>query len=184
MALLRRKTLLLALLLVALPRAAAAQGTAPLEYGVKAAFLYNFTKFVEWPASAFSERGSLHLCVLGTDPFGKSLSSVVEGEEVQGRPITLLRIDSLDDPRLCHILFLSRPEAERFPAVLAAVRGAPVLTVGQAPGLLEKGLGINFVLQEGKVRFEINQEAAERAGIKISSKLLRLATRVKGSPGP
>jgi hypothetical protein len=177
MAILTRRLATSALLLLAF-RPAAAQPAAPLEYGVKAAFLYNFTKFVEWPASAFPDRGSLRLCVFGDDPFGKSLQTVVEGEQVQGRPITLLRIDSLGDPRLCHILFLSRKETERFPAVLAAVRGAPVLTVGEAPGILEKGAGVNFVLQEGKVRFEINQTAVEGNGLKMSSKLLRLATRV------
>lgn len=182
MALLIRLLPALVLLLLASP-AALAQKAASLEYGVKAAFLYNFTKFVEWPRSAFDERGSLRLCVLGEDPFGKSLSTAVEGEEVQGRPITLLRIDSLDDPRLCHLLFLGHTETERFPAVLAAVRGAPVLTVGEAPGILDKGAGINFLLQDGKVRFEINQAAVEAHGLKMSSKLLRLATRVeRGTP--
>ncbi|HSF41275.1 MAG TPA: YfiR family protein, partial [Thermoanaerobaculia bacterium] len=107
MALLTRRLAALVLLLLALRPAVEAQEAAPLEYSVKAAFLYNFTKFVEWPASAFPERGSLRLCVFGDDPFGKSLQTVVEGEQVQGRPITLLRIDSLGDPRLCHILFLS-----------------------------------------------------------------------------
>lgn len=185
MALLRVKVLFAVLLLAPLPRLAAVEDTAPLEYSVKAAFLYNFTKFVEWPASAFEERGSLRLCVLGEDPFGKSLRTVVEGEQVQGRPITLLRIDSLGDPRSCHILFLARSEAERLPAVLAAVRGAPVLTVSEAPGALDKGVGVNFVLKDGKVRFEIHQTAVEGNGLKISSKLLRLATRVlpeRGTP--
>ncbi|HSF41265.1 MAG TPA: YfiR family protein, partial [Thermoanaerobaculia bacterium] len=107
MALLTRLFAALVLLLLAFPAGAGAQEAASLEYGVKAAFLYNFTKFVEWPASAFPDRGSLRLCVFGDDPFGKSLQTVVEGEQVQGRPITLLRIDSLGDPRLCHILFLS-----------------------------------------------------------------------------
>lgn len=185
MAFLIRRLAAFALLLLTFRPAAGAQNTASLEYGVKAAFLYNFTKFVEWPPSAFEEPGSLSLCVLGENPFGKSLQSVVEGEQVQGRPITLLHMDSLDDPRLCHILFLSRSETERFPAILAAVRGAPVLTVGEAPGILEKGAGVNFVLKEGKVRFEINQAAVEGNGLKMSSKLLRLATRVtpeRGTP--
>lgn len=178
MELLRVKVLLAVLLLAALPRVSPAQEPASLEYGVKAAFLYNFTKFVEWPPSAFEDRGPLRLCVLGQDPFGKSLQTVVEGEQVQGRPIILQRIDSLGDPRRCHILFLSRSETERFPAVLAAVRGAPVLTVGEARGILDQGAGVSFVLKEGKVRFEINQTAVEGHGLKMSSKLLRLATRV------
>ena len=168
--------LLLALLLAA-PAAGRADATAA-EYDVKAAFLYNFTKFVDWPPSAFhDDRSSLRLCVLGEDPFGGSLQTFVK-EEVAGRKVTVLRSGWMSDPSGCQILFVSRSEEERLTEILAAVRGAPVLTVGDMEGFLEKGGIINFILQGSKVRFEINQESAELAGIKISSKLLRLATRV------
>lgn len=169
--------LLLAAILLAAPGMGWAEATAP-EYDVKAAFLYNFTKFVDWPPSAFhDDRSSLLLCVLGDDPFGGSLQTIAK-EEVAGRKLTVLRSRLMSDPSGCQILFISRSEEERLPQILAAVQGTPVLTVGDTEGFLEKGGIINFILEGSKVRFEINQESAERAGIKISSKLLRLATRV------
>lgn len=171
------KSLLAALTLLAAPATGRAEAAAT-EYELKAAFLYNFTKFVEWPAAAFhDDRSSLRLCVLGEDPFGGSLQAIAK-EEVAGRKVTVLRSDLLSDPSGCQILFVSRSEEGRLTAILEAVRDAPVLTVGEMEGFLEVGGIINFILQGSKVRFEINQESAERAGIKISSKLLRLATRV------
>lgn len=185
MAILKRSLAALALmaLLLALPGAARAQASAS-EYAVKAAFLYNFTKFVEWPPETFpDERSQFRVCVLGDDPFGKGLG-VIGDESVAGRRISLLRSGEIRQPEDCQILFISRSEKERLPQLLAELGRAPVLTVGDSGGFLDQGVIINFTLEGSKVRFEINQEAAERAGIKISSKLLRLATRVKGSPGP
>jgi len=170
------------LLFLALPWTARAQAAAS-EYAVKAAFLYNFTKFVEWPPNAFSgERSQFRVCVLGEDPFGKSLR-VIGDESVAGRRVSLLQAEEIRQPEDCQILFISRSERDRLSQILADLGEAPVLTVGDSGGFLDQGVIINFTLENGKVRFEINQEAAERAGIKISSKLLRLATRVKGSPG-
>ncbi|HEX9941487.1 MAG TPA: YfiR family protein [Thermoanaerobaculia bacterium] len=174
--------LLLAAALLAAPGAVRAQVAA--EYDVKAAFLYNFTKFVEWPPSAFIDDGSsLKLCVLGEDPFGKSLQTVA-GEEVAGRKLTVLAKGTLPDPAICQILFISRSERERLSEILSGVRGRPVLTVSDTKGFLDQGGIINFTLEGTKVRFEINQESAERSGLKISSKLLRLATRVVPGPRP
>jgi len=156
------------------------------EYDVKAAFLYNFTKFMEWPATAFhDDRGAMRLCVLGDDPFGSSLREIAEGE-VAGRPLTVWRVSSMRDPAGCQILFVSRSEKGRLTQILRSVRDAPVLTVGDTQGFLEQGGIVNFVREGSKVRFEISQESAERAGIKISSRLLRLAVRVLSSaaPGP
>lgn len=186
MAVLRRLPAVLLLALAAVPGAPRAQVAG--EYDVKAAFLYNFTKFVEWPPTAFfDERSALNLCVLGEDPFGRSLPEIVgEGEEVAGRRLTLVRMGELADPTVCHVLFVSRSERNRLPRILAAVGSFPVLTVGDTPGFLNQGGIVNFTLEGSKVRFEISQTAAERAGIKISSKLLRLAKRVAGGarPGP
>jgi hypothetical protein len=182
MALLRKLAVLLAALL-ALPGIARAQGTS--EYDLKAAFLYNFTKFVDWPPSAFPDAGSsLKICVLGEDPFGRSLKALAgENEEVGGRKLTVISKESLPRPGGCQVLFISRSEQERLPQILAAVKGAPVLTVGDSRGFLDHGGIINFILEGSKVRFEINPEAADRVGIKISSKLLRLA-RISGpKPG-
>ena len=169
--------------LLALPGPAVAQAQAASEYDVKAAFLYNFTKFVEWPPSAFSSDGSMWLCVLGEDPFSKSLD-LIASEGVGGRKLQVLRTPKLAEPGVCQILFISRSERDRMPEILKELRTSPVLTVADTDGFLDHGGIINFKLEGSKVRFEINQEAAERAGLKISSKLLQLAVHVKGSPGP
>ena len=170
-------------LLAVLLSASSAAAQAASEYEVKAAFLYNFTKFVEWPPEAFAARSSqLKVCILGSDPFGRSLESVIQGEEVQGRRLMLLRVNTLYDPGLCHILFISRTERERIPSILASVADAPVLTVSETDGFVDQGGTINFRILDGKVRFEINQGAAERAKLKVSSKLLSLATRVRSGP--
>lgn len=178
------RSVFLGALLVLLPAGAFAQTAS--EYDVKAAFLYNFTKFVEWPPAAFpAESSQLRLCILGDNPFGTTLESLIEGEEVQGRRLQYLRVDVLHSPGHCHVLFISRSERARIPAVLMALRGSPVLTVSETDGFLEWGGTINFKIQEGKVRFEINPGAAERGGLKMSSKLLRLATRIYPEPrGP
>ncbi len=179
--------LLVAAILCAAPLHAAPAAPSPeaiTEYELKAAFLYNFTKFVEWPDGAFhDDRSSLLLCVLGEDPFGDSLKTLA-GNEVAGRKLTLLSSRWMSDPSGCQILFVGQSEKKRLPQILAAVRDAPVLTVGDMDGFLEQGGIINFILQGSRIRFEINQELAERAGIRISSKLLRLAARVVAAPRP
>jgi YfiR/HmsC-like len=178
-----KRTMTAAGLMVLLAASGTAQAEVASEYAVKAAFLFNFTKFVEWPPSAFGERNDFQLCVLGEDPFGKGLD-VVRGEKVAGREITLLRTPKLAEEEGCQILFISRSERARMPQILQDLKDAPVLTVADTDGFLDDGGIINFKLEGSKVRFEINQQAADRAGIKISSKLLRLAVAPKGSPGP
>jgi hypothetical protein len=161
------------------PAGTRAQSPRELEYEVKAAFLYNFTKFVEWPAEAFThERSPIVLCVVGDDPFGKSLETLVRGETVEGRS---LAIDRKTDGnfRQCHLMFVSRSERGRFSELLGGLGDSDVLTVGDAPGFLEAGGLINFTLEGGKVRFAINQAAAERSRLKISSKLMRLAVNAR-----
>jgi YfiR/HmsC-like len=175
--------LLLAVFLAAAAQSQAISAQTASEYEVKAAFLYNFTKFVEWPETAFPD-DSFRVCVLGDDPFGKSLKALT-GQEVAGRKLQVLSFrEDIAKTEECHVLFISRSERERLAEILSGVRNSPVLTVADSRGFLDGGGVINFVLEGSKVRFEINQEAAERTGIKISSKLLRLATRVKGGPGP
>jgi hypothetical protein len=178
MALLRR----VFLLLLAFAGPAFAQEPAPLEYDLKAAFLYNFVKFVEWPPDAFAgPRSPLTICVYGQDPFGDSLDGVVRGETLGERGLLVQRPEGLDDLRDCRVLFVSRSERQRLPEILSRVEGAPVLTVGETDGFLRAGGMIDFVLEDNKVRFLINQDAAERSRLRISSKLLRLA---KGSSSP
>lgn len=178
MALLRRALFLV--LLLALPAVAAAQSAA--EYDVKAAFLFNFAKFVDWPPEAFPDPNSLKVCVLGDDPFGGSLQTVT-GEQVGSRKLTVMRTGSLAKPAGCQILFISRSEREHVSQILAAVKGSPVLTVGDTKGFADDGVIINFVLEGSKVRFEINTDSADRAKLKISSKLLQLAKRIVTNPG-
>ena len=183
MAILRRFVLVAFAVLAALLAAAGAADAevAVSEYDVKAAFLFNFTKFVEWPSAAFTDEHSpLRICILGEDPFGKTLRVLTEGE-VAGRRLTLLHLDKLNNLEACHVLYVSRSEVDRLPQVLAGLHNAPVLTVGDAKGFIDEGGMINFILEGSKVRFDVNQEAAERAGIKISSRLLALAKHVKGS---
>lgn len=152
------------------------------EYDVKAAFLFNFTKFVEWPPEAFTDDHSpLKLCVLGENPFGKTLKALMD-EEVGGRRLTLAILDKLSSVETCHVLYVSRSERDRVPQILAVVKSSAVLTVGDAPGFTDQGGMINFILEGSKVRFDINQEAAERVGIKISSRLLALAKHITGRP--
>ncbi len=169
---------------LAAPGAARAQSLS--EYEVKAAFLYNFTKFVEWPPSAFAEgNGELRICVLGEDPFGRSLNAAVGvGEEVEGHKLVVWRPDTLAHAAGCQILFVSRSERERLPQILAPLKSSPVLTVGDTKGFLDQGGIVNFILEGSKVHFEINPAAADQAKLKISSKLLRLARIAGQKPGP
>lgn len=173
-----RRVLILLLALLALP--VSAQEAPPLEYELKAAFLYNFVKFVDWPQDAFAgPRSPLTICVYGDDPFGSSLDGAVHGESLGERSLLVQRPAVLEELRDCRVLFVSRSERQRLPEVLSEVEGAPVLTVSDTDGFLRAGGIINFVLEDNKVRFLINQDAAERSRLRISSKLLRLA---KGSP--
>lgn len=150
------------------------------EYDVKAAFLYNFAKFVQWPPDAFDAPGSpMTLCILGKDPFGDTLDTLVRGETLQGRRMAVYRTRDVLEVRDCHIVFLPQGERSRQEEVLAVVRGAHTLTVGESDSFLDGGGVIRFVLEANRVRFEVNLAAAERNGLRISSQLLRLARSVQ-----
>ncbi|NNL68075.1 MAG: YfiR family protein [Myxococcales bacterium] len=146
------------------------------EYKVKAAFLLNFGKFVEWP----SAQGDLEICVLGEDPFGATLDDTLAGRKIGARPVRARRIDSAGAADGCAILFVSRRGNAPLDAVVSAVRGSPVLLVGEQDRFAKRGGMINFVEVDQKIRFEINETAAKKAGLKISSQLLKLATIVDG----
>ncbi len=160
---------LLAALIVALAVPPARAQEPPLEYQVKAAYLYNFVKFVEWPAGAAD--GTLTICTAGRNPFGSALDDIVRGESIDGRAIAARVVAA---PQAgCHVLFVPRdaPTVE----YLRGARGAPVLTVGESTDFIAQGGIINFVRDAGMIRFEIDQGAATRVGLHISSRLLRLA---------
>jgi len=160
---------------------AAASETGPVagEYEVKATFLYNFTKFTDWPPSAFaSSNAPIVIGVLGEDPFGKTIDDVVSGEVVGGRPLVVKRLRTDDDLRGCHVLFISSSEKDRLPAVLRQIKGAPILSVSEINGFAEQGGMVNLLIANKTVKMEINQPAADQAGLQISAKLLKLARLV------
>ncbi|MBI2821700.1 MAG: YfiR family protein [Acidobacteria bacterium] len=150
---------------------------------MKAAFLLNFTKFVEWPSTAFADAGTpIRICVVGEDPFGTILDRTLEGENVKGRRIEAVRFRRGGRMRNCQILFVSRSERERTAQILSQARGSSVVTVSELARFSDRGGMIEFRIEEGKVRFYINGRAAEAAGVKLSSRLLRAAKAVKDSP--
>jgi hypothetical protein len=154
-----------------------AMADGPLEYQVKAAFLLNFIKFVEWPESAFEDAASpMSICVLGEDPFGSGLDRIVKAEVVNGRSVTVRRLKRAPAPKSCQVLFLASPNRE------LETLAAPVLTVGEGERFLREGGIIRFVIENRRVRFDVNQTAAEKAGLKISSKLMTVARSVENHP--
>jgi hypothetical protein len=176
-------TPVLALVLFASPQASA-QENKPAEYRVKAVYLYNFGKFVQWPAGAApdgSENG-FPLCVLGPDPFGATLDEIVKGESIEGQPLVTRRIDRVEGADGCRILFITAMPRERLIMTLQTLQSKPVLTVSDMPDFCNRGGMIQFVLQADKVRFEVNLPPAEKAGLTLSSQLLKVATSVLKSP--
>jgi hypothetical protein len=148
-----------------------------LEYQVKAVFLLNFTKFVEWPASAFGAPDSpMAICILGDDPFGSTLDQIVAGEVVSGRKVAVQRMKRAPPPKSCQVLFVGNPGKDGL-GILPAL-GPGVLTVGEGQGFVRDGGMIAFVIEDRRVRFDINQTAADNAGLKLSSRLLNVARSV------
>lgn len=151
----------------------------PTEYEVKAAFLYNFAKYVQWPPSP---RQMFVIGVLGKDPFGPVLDEVMSGQSVQRRAIAVRRFERIEDVSGSDILFVSSSERRNLRAILAAMQRAPVLTVADMDQFAELGGMINLTTEENHVRFEMNPDAFRRAGLKAGSQLYRLARIVKESP--
>jgi len=156
-----------------------AQAAPPTEYEIKAAFIHNIAKFVEWPAS-IGASGVLRLCVLGQGPFGEAAGGL-RGKPVGSKVWEVVPASTRANLRECQVLFIEASEAGNLPRLLGSLRGSPVLTVGDSEGYAEQRVMVNFYLEESKVRFEINNDAAARAGLKISSQLLKLARIVKDS---
>jgi hypothetical protein len=170
-----------ALLLLQVAGTAMAQSRRAEEAEVKAAYLYNFGKFVRWPGNAAG--GEFTLCVLGRDPFGEALDRTIEGETIGGISLTSRRIRSVREASGCKVLFVSRSEEARESGVLETLGQAPVLTVSDIPGFIERGGMIEFVNEGSRIRFRINLQAAEAAGLTLSSELLRVATAVRRAGG-
>jgi uncharacterized protein DUF4154 len=158
----------------------AAGAAGPGEYEVKAAFLYNFARFVEWPRAPGPD-GEFVVTVLGRDPFGSVLDDTLRGKTIDDKRIVVRRASRPEEVGQSRIVFICDSETERLPSILKSLEGTPVLTVGEMSEFAERGGVIRFKLDEGRIRLEINVAAAERSKLKISSQLLKLA-RIVG-PG-
>lgn len=174
----RWRALLPALFLLSTGMVAAADFST--EYEVKAALVHNIAKFVEWPASA-GVKESLRLCILGSGPFGAAADGL-RGKPVGAKVWEVAPVNSRSNIRECQVLFIGATEVANLPRLLEELKGSPVLTVGDTEGYAERGVMVNLFLEQNKVRFEINNGAAGRAGLRISSQLLKLA-RIVTDPG-
>ena len=149
------------------------------EYLIKAGFIFNFAKFVEWPQTTFAQPDSpIVIGILGTDPFGAIIDQIVQDKKIGGRGFVVKRLKWGADPKdlkECKILFVGASERMHIDELVQIVRGLPILTVGETPGFAERGGVIRLVLEDNKVRFEVNVDAAHQAGLTISSRLLTLA---------
>ena len=159
---------------------AAQEAPAPSEYQVKAVFLLNFLKYVEWPAAAYPTANTPFKIVhAGEDRFAPDFAAFVKSKTIDHRAVALKHSGDSDDWQRCHILFVSGGERRNVRNILSAVKGRPVLTVGESDNFIAEGGMINFVMKDNKVRVHINLVAAEKAGLKISSRLLGVADVVK-----
>ena len=156
------------------------------EYTVKAAYLLNFVKFVDWPDKVYADDdGAVVIGILGDDPFGDALDEMVSGKVIEKHPVVIRRFDSFNGAqsaqlRRCHVLFISYSEKDRLSGILQAVRGAPVLTVSEIERFTAKGGMILFDQEGDRITLAINKRAAEKSGLILSSQLLQVARIYKG----
>jgi hypothetical protein len=161
------------------------QSAPSVEYQVKAAFLFNFAKFIEWPTDAFSnEKTPITLCVFRYDPFGSALDEVIRGKTINNRELTARRINELPDLKSCHLVFVSEREDKLLSEIDKSLKGGSVLVVGESAEFAERGGAIQLFLEENKLRFAVNVDAVQRARLQVSSKLLALARVVHDGGHP
>ena len=180
----RRLRLLITIAMVILSSVAfearAQDSSVSSEYLIKAGFIYNFANLVQWPSTAFTQPDSpIVIGILGEDPFGTVLDRVLAGKKVNGRIFLVKRLKSASDLRECHIVFVSSSEMAHLGEAIHLVKGMPILTIGEIPGFAKRGGIINLFLEDNKVHFEVNVEAAKEADLNISSRLLALARIVQ-----
>jgi hypothetical protein len=175
--------LVLACALVAVPLGVTAQQ--PRSEGeLKAAYLFTFGRFVAWPErDPARDPPSFDICILGTDPFGAVLDATIAGATVRNRPVVARRLASAGEATACHILFISASEDRQLPAIVQALGHADVLTVSDMPRFVGRGGMIQFVTAGSRVRFDIDMQPAQEAGLALSSDLLRVANSVRREPG-
>jgi YfiR/HmsC-like len=182
-----RKTLLMACLLATLGPmcggglAGAQDGSS--EYAVKAAFLFHFAQFVEWPDTAFRDAKSpLVYCTVGFDPFRGVLDETLKDKTVGARGFEVRHLKQAQEAHGCHLVFLGEDQKRQLASAMAALKGTPALVVGESDKFVEEGGMIGLSLEDNKVKFEVNLDATDRAGLKVSAKLLALAKHVVGGP--
>ena len=150
---------------------------------LKAAFLYNFARFTNWPDEAFADPGDpLNFCLLGEDPFGEAVDAI-NGKTVKGRKLSVARYTEAAETFECHLLFISRSETTRIPAILAELNGRPILTIADMANFAKSGGVINLKTDKNKLRFEVNLDVARNVGLRFSSRFLSLAKIVQGAAG-
>jgi len=154
------------------------------EHEVKAAFLFNFAKFVDWPAAESEDAKPFRVCLLGDGVFGIELEKTLAGKTLHDRPVRVERVTAPEPAKGCQILFISSSQEKSLPTILASLKGSPTLTVGEMDRFADRGGMIGFVMENKRVRFDINQGSAQASGLKISSELLKLAKSVKDAPAP
>lgn len=164
---------------------AARPQNSPSEYQLKAAFLFNFAKFVEWPSDTFPNATSpITLCIFRHDPFGNALDDVIRGKTINNRELVARRIHELAELKNCQVLFVDEREEKQLPEILASLKGASSLVVGEGTDFAERGGAIQFFLENNKLRFAINVDAVQRSRLQASSKLLALARIVHDGGHP
>lgn len=165
-------------------RAEDLSASASREYLIKAAFLYNFAKFTEWPAEAYADASApLRICVLGDGQLGRALSAL-DGKQIKGRQVATVHLAKAEDAGTCQVLYIGPAEKERLPGILKGLDGRPVLTVTDIPYPVANGGIINLKVVAEKIRFQIDKNVAEAAGLDLSSKLLALAGVKTGQSKP
>ena len=178
----RRRLLLAFLGLLFLGGSASIGADSPIskEYKLKAAFIYNFAGFVQWPAESFASADSpIVIGVFGTNPFGAELEMAVNGRKINGRKIVVMLVQTAAAARQAHLLFVSAAQDSRLDELIGMLKGIPVLTVGESDSFSRQGGMITFTRKDDKLRFEINLDSAQRAGLKISAQLQKLATEIR-----
>ncbi len=149
------------------------------EYHIKAAFLVNFVKFIQWPSHVFSDTSTtLTICILGNDPFDDALDTI-EDKIVKDKRLIIKRFSRVEDIKDCQILFICTSEKKKISKILSEIKDSSILTLAETNNFCQSGGIINFVVFNNKIRFEINVDAAKRSGLKISSKLLKLSKIIK-----
>ena len=173
------RLLLIVLAGLACPPALAWAQLIPNEYRLKAAFVYQFTQFVEWPAATWQDARTVQICIAEPNQFGSELEQLVHGESLNGRPLSVKEIFGADELDGCHVLYVSAASGDAS-VLLKVTTGRPILTVGEADLFLEGGGIIAMKNVDGRVRFVVSVVNAQKGGLQISSQLLSLALAVRG----